>query len=168
MELEDVKDGDALLLSETPEEIRESRIEYIRERWKQLSDTQGTRTEAFVKHLTLSNAGGALAVLSFLGAAYDRAMEVSAPLMLAFFVAGLLLVGVLHLAQLGKVAGLFEGWRNDVGLFYSDRLTWGELLGRDRQRLSPPSHVLVLGGASFICFVVGGALGLWGVLSLTK
>lgn len=161
------QDPDAQLLSETPDELRPARIAYVRERWKQLADAQKSRGEGAVRYLMLINAGGAVAVLSFMGAMQKTTPVPGAPAMLGLFIIGIILVGLVHARQLYGVHSIFREWQQGVQSYYADHLTWGELVKQDQQRSRDYGLAAILGWLSFACFIVAVGIGLTNIGALS-
>jgi hypothetical protein len=115
-----------------------------------------------LRYLFLTNAGGAIAVLSFMGAS-ENVRAVSGPKWaLGFFVVGLILLGILSAYQLYHSANLNAQWRRSLQQYLAGRITWDLLIEGDQER----SYVVtsyfgyLFGYGSFICFCGGSVIGL--------
>lgn len=121
-------------LSETTEPVRSDRFRYINERWGQLSRLVEDTELRALRYLTLTNAGGSAAVLSFLGTS-EKARDLSGPkLALFFFVLGLIISGVLIAYSAHLMAHLHVKWKNDVRDYYNDVASWSLILDNDEAR----------------------------------
>src|SRR5689334_7672656 len=86
----------AMKLSETKDPAMvQQHFTYIDERWKQLNGLVKESAERANAYLLLTNAGGAGAMLAFLGANPDIRKFFVARLSLALFTIGIILVGIL-------------------------------------------------------------------------
>jgi hypothetical protein len=85
----------------------------INERWRQLHALEKEWAERAVQYLFLTNAGGAIATLSFLGASEKAFNRTGLKWSLALFVAGLILVGFVIAKTYYHMSGLFKpGFRS--------------------------------------------------------
>lgn len=150
--------------SETPEDFKPIRDAYITERWSQLAELEQTWGERAVRYLFLVNAGGAIAVLTFMGANKEIADLTWTRWMLFLFVLGVIAVGVLQAYQLHFIQWLYITWRRGVSAFKNDQITWGHLTDGDTERSSGPAAVYLLGYLSFAMFLVSTAIGAWNFL----
>jgi hypothetical protein len=82
-------------LNETESQLRAARLKYIDTRWEQLNELGKEAGERAIKYLMLTNAGGAVAMLSYFGANEEARSLVQAKVALGFFLFGILFVGVL-------------------------------------------------------------------------
>jgi hypothetical protein len=114
------------------------------------------------QYLFLTNSGGAIAVLSFMGASENVRAMLGPKWSLGFFVLGLILVGLLSAYQLHRSAMLNSEWRESLQQFFNGRITWEALTEGDQKR----SYVVtgwfgyLAGYGSFICFCAGSIIGL--------
>lgn len=121
--------------------------------------------ERALKYLLLTNSGGAIPTLSFLGASEIvlRMMPVKTALFL--FVAGLILVGISTAKQFHHMSGLFKAWKIDVDHYFNDKITWDHLNSEDTERAVGDFWDYAIPYASFGCFLLGcgfGAFALFG------
>lgn len=147
-------------------DLRQARLQYVGDRWKGLADQLVVRLDALVAFLMVANAGGAVAILSFMGAMKNASPIAGAPLVLGLFLVGLVMVGVLRFIHYYRIAWLFAEWRDDANGFFGDRLDWNELLGRDRDRGRRFWLADAAGLISFGCFAAGIYIGYRGVLEM--
>lgn len=155
-----------LKLSETEEPVRSARRQYIDRRWDQLLGLVQEAELRILKFLTLSNAGGAVATLSFLGAS-EAVRKLWLPkISLGLFVLGVVLVGALNAIGTHKLRFLFTSWKRDAGKYSSNEITWGTLFNEDNLRVERGRClIIVVAYFSFFCFIAGSAIGLWALFS---
>ena len=97
--------------SEVTKECREANRSYINERWNQLNGFVQKYSDHAIRYIFFTNAGGAIAVLGFMGT-FDRVKELTSPkVSLFFFLSGLLFAGFLNIWLLLKVSHIFDEWR---------------------------------------------------------
>ena len=101
-------------LSEVDPGTRETLLNHINRRWGQLYDLEKEWGEKANRYLLLTNAGGAIATLSFLGASSQALNRPSAKVALLFFVVGVVLVGIGTAKQFHHMSGLFKAYKQDV------------------------------------------------------
>jgi len=85
--------------------------------------------------LILTNAGGAVAMLSFFGANEEARALLAPKLALGFFGFGILSVGVLNALIVHQIERIFFHWRGASQQYLEDRLDWETMAGED-DRLS--------------------------------
>ena len=135
---------------------------YIDTRESYLSRLLMLWIDRVLRYLFLTNAGGAIAVLGFMGASENIRGMLGPKCALSFFVIGLVLLGILSAYQLHHSAELYTQWRRSLQQHLTGRMTWQELVEGDEER----SYVMtgyfgyLLGYGSFLCFCTGSAIGL--------
>jgi hypothetical protein len=137
----------------------EVRRKYVVDRWQDLADNVSTRVDAMVAFLMLVNSGGAIAVLSFMGAMKTLHPVPGAPVMLGVFLVGIVFVGALRFLHYYRIVWLFRAWRRDATEFFEDRIGWDDLLTNDRHRSRRFWLADVIGILAFACFLAGIGLG---------
>jgi hypothetical protein len=152
------------LFSKTSPELRKARIDYINRRWGQLYALEKDTGEDALKMLFLTNAGGAVANLSFIGAIGKEKIHSFAKISLICFVVGLIFVGISKAKRFHYMSGLFKEWREDAGKYLKDELSWEELDQRDTTRTKDDLLAYVFPYTSFACFLIGCAYGLSALL----
>lgn len=142
--------------------MHEARFRHVDRRWKGLYDEIYDVGKLIIRYLTLVNAGGMVATLSFMGAMRSLDPMPGARLILATFSGGLVLVGFGLAFSSYRLNWLIAGWNRDTGRYFQNELDWRDVLerdeGRQKNRLYLVGHVLAW--LSFICFICG--LGLAG------
>ncbi|MGA2802440.1 MAG: hypothetical protein ABSE97_08760 [Verrucomicrobiota bacterium] len=148
-------------LPDPPEtqELRNHRIEYINQRWKQLHALEKECAEVAIKYLLLTNSGGAIAVLSFMGSSEKARSSHYAVAALASFVVGVILVGVFNILRYYRVANLFNSWRRDSEKYFERQIDWKKLTDADNLRSKAQIAAHFAGNLSFVAFLVGCLLG---------
>lgn len=154
-------------LTDTEEPIRSAQFKYVDTRWEQLLRLVEDSELRTLKFLTLANAGGAAATLSFLGASALARGLLLPKFSLGLFVLGVVLVGVLNALSTHKMANLFRGWKRDANKYISGDLNWGYLLEEDNLRVdSGRCLIIAVAYLSFFCFIIGSFIGLWALFSV--
>jgi hypothetical protein len=136
----------------------------IDRRWAQLYEVEKEWGEKAYKYLMLTNSGGAVAILTFLGT--DNATNIpAAKIALVLFVLGVVLLGAAIARQYHHMEGLFKGYKHDAQEYFRGELEFSNVHERDRERYEPTRLLdYVLPYACFGCFVVGCLVGGWGLL----
>ncbi len=147
--------------SELETNYREVTIDYIHQRWEQLYQLEKEWGDKAVKFLFLTNSGGAIASLSFLGTVTNQ--NLWAKLALVSFIVGILFVAVIIARAHKHMSNLFEGYQKDVDLFYKDMLSVDELYKNDSKRVESFSWEYLFPYTSLGCFISGCALGGFGL-----
>lgn len=155
-------------LSETTGDQRKSHLEYVDNRWKQLHEMSKDRAEKAWAYLMLTNSGSAVAVVSFMGANKSLTPIPGAPVMLLFFLLGIVLVGVGHAIGYYRSNWLFSGWRNDTSDYFGEKLSWNELLERDKLRSRYFVWVDVVAWISFGSFLTGLGTGIYNAIKMVN
>jgi hypothetical protein len=151
--------GKDLKYSEHSDEAKQARLDYINSRWKELNELQREAGRLAGTYLMVTNSGGAVAVLSYMGAMKTTTPSVTAPAMLLAFVLGIVMVGVGRAAAYYRVTKRYGRWRRGVQHFYRDEWTWQELLADDETMGWQFPLGEFLAWASFACFLAGAGLG---------
>jgi hypothetical protein len=141
----------------TPEEIN-----YINARWIQLNTLSKDATDKAIQFLFLTNSGGAIATLSFIGAVQGIRSQWAPKVALGLFAAGLILVGI-HIAYwVHFIDFIFYHWRKDSARYTENQITWATLVNDDNNRAYKTTALYIIGYASFVCFIAGVLIGLLG------
>lgn len=147
----------------TPE-LRKARIDYINQRWGQLYELEKDSAEDGIKMLFLTNAGGAVANLSFIGAIGKDQIHAFAKISLACFILGLIFVGISKAKQFHHMSRLFKKWKEGVGLYFKDEITWEKLDSQDDERAKEDILDYAFPYAAFACFLIGCGYGFFALL----
>lgn len=146
-------------------ELKEIRNNYINSRWEQLHALSKETGDSAIKYLFTVNAGGAVAVLAYLGAVSGASpAALSAKIALVLFFIGLLFVGFYKAYMVHNHEGLFDHYKSIVGDYYECKTGWGELIKSDETKVGSPIIPYIFGYVSFGSFVGGCISGAIGVL----
>ncbi|MGO4552398.1 hypothetical protein AB4059_15025 [Lysobacter sp. 2RAF19] len=140
---------------------REVQAEWCVSRWEQLYRLNREATADAFRYLFLVNAGGAVAVLGFIGSSEEARSSGSIRAALVVFAIGILLVGVLKTLFFHQTLTLVQGWSADTKLYFSSAISESELDSRDNARAAAPIYraQYIAGYAAFACFLLGLTLG---------
>lgn len=139
--------------------IRNTQINRINQRWGQLYGLDKEWSDNAIKYLFLTNSGGAIAVLSYMGAV-GTSFRIGMAVALCSFLLGLILVGVMTASIYQRIDALFKNWRADTDRYFSDQIEWDDLIKNDKKRVGNSILETVLGYLSFLCFIAGTVVGL--------
>lgn len=154
--------------TDTPPELLEKYVSKINSRWGQLNELMLSIVTDGIKYLFYVNAGGCVAMLTFIGTA-DTARHLQWPwTVLGIFFVGLFFVGVLNLARYHVLDYLLKGWNTDVSTFYSGDLEYSDLHSRDDVRVEKTSWILVFAYLAFLAFVAAGIYGFFSLQGFIK
>jgi hypothetical protein len=131
----------------------------INERWRQLHALEREWAERAVQYLFLTNAGGAIATLSFLGASEKAFNRTGLKCSSALFVGGLILVGFVVAKTYYHMSGLFKHYRRAVDSYFHDQITWRDMNRHDARRSEDKFVGHVLPWAAFLFFALGCIVG---------
>ena len=135
-------------------------IARVNTRWGQLHALEKEWGEKVYKYLLLTNSGGAIATLSFLGTSSKALDMVSARWALLAFVVGVLLTGVALAHRYHRFAGLFWDYRADANKYFKDKLPWETLVEQDNDRSNKRGGwALILPYACLSAFWIGCIMG---------
>lgn len=151
--------------NEMDEARRKEIIDHINQRWGQLYELEKETGERALKYLLMTNAGGAVATLSFLGTSEVARALFGVKLALFLFVVGVVLVGVSNAMQFHHMSHLFKSYKKDVDLFYQAKLGWMELSNNDDGRAVEKRRDIAVPYISFGCFIWGCIVGAFSLFS---
>lgn len=147
--------------SKTPKDLIEKYVTHIDSRWGQLSDLLLTVVTDGIKYLFYINAGGCVAMITFIGTA-DSVRQQNWPwVVLGLFFTGLVFVGFLNIARFLTIDSLFKGWQKDVDTFYQGNLDFTDMCNSDDSRVKKTEWILYLAYVAFACFIAGGVVGFY-------
>lgn len=146
--------------SDTKPQVAQSHISYINERWGQLNSLSKEYSDHAIRFLFLTNAGGAAAVLSFLGASESVRHLLGPKVSLALFILGLITTGVLNARLVHRIERIYQQWRTNVSSYYEDKITWDELTDADAKVSYNNTKEFIFGYAAFGCFILGSLVGI--------
>ena len=140
-------------------QLTPERFEYVSIRWKQLNTLEKEWGDKAVNFLILINGGGAVAVLSFLGASSAAREMVSPRWALLCFTLGVIATGILIANTVHLMTNLGLGWRNDADEYLKRKLKWEVLLENDKTRTGSNYVGFTLGYFAFGMFIAGCLVG---------
>ena len=138
---------------------------YINTRWSQLYELEKEWGKEAIKYLLLTNAGGAVATLSFIGTSQEIRESLPPKLALIFFIIGLVSSDIMIAYAYKTMSRLFDAWQKDVGAHDRKEFDYDMLVQRDDERV--PNGVVdrILGYTSLLSFIIGSLVGVLGLLS---
>ena len=144
--------------------FRQNRIDRIDQRWRQLYELEKEWSEKAVNYLFLTNSGGAIATLSFLGSSESLSSDVrlNFTIGLTLFALGVLFVGITIARAYHFMSNLYEGYTRDASKFYKDSVCWDVLEANDDARVNSFSCQLLFPYVAFFCFIIGCFFGGYG------
>ncbi len=139
-----------------PKEIIQQKVDSINYRWKELYELEVKYGDDAMKYLFYVNAGGAAAVLAFIGTSSPAIGNLcSIKFSLILFAVGLILDGLLIAFQLHRAGSIFDQWRNDANAYYNQQKKYSELINADDDRSDRSKMAFVLGYFSLGAFILG-------------
>lgn len=134
-------------------------IDHIDKRWNQLNELNLSLINEGIKFLFYINAGGCVAVLTFIGTA-EIALTAGWPwTILMLFFAGLVFVGLLNFARYHAVDWIQNTYSRDTGEFYKGNLDFDDLEIKDSDRVNKVKWIPIFAYCAFFCFIAGGIIG---------
>ena len=144
--------------SETPQTLKEERLNHLNSRWGQLYTLEKEWGEKAIRYLMLTNSGGAIATLSFIGSSggfYSNYTKYA----LFLFILGVFLVGIATAYNPHRMTHLFDSYREDANKYFSDEIEWKQLCDNDESRVKEGIWNYLFAYGSFGCFIIGSILG---------
>lgn len=156
-------------LPRTRNDLLDQRADHVDTRWRELSNTQNKWLEEIVKTITFANAGGATAILAFIGSSDLAKGMWQAPTALSCFLLGLVSILAFQLTGLHRVMNVFTWWRSETtrdywALVQSDD-SWAALLKADAKHHGTKWWQYLFGYGSFLFFCAGAVVGILGLFS---
>ena len=146
-----------------PEDI-ERRNKVISDRWSELHGFYTKCADEITKYLFYVNAGGAGAVLGFMGSSEIVSKFLSVRISLGCFAAGLIFIGMERTISTHKAKSFFDNWKKDVASYYATKISFTQLEQNDNTRTESEMWLYIFGylsGASFLAGVICGGIGLF-------
>jgi hypothetical protein len=130
-------------------------LSLVTARWSQINTLRNQWIEKALRFLVLTNAGGAVAVLSFIGNS-DEARQMCGPrIALGCFAAGIIIAGIFIAVQFNRFDSMYKGYNSDSAKYFSDKIEWDQLRKDDDDRSRPHSIDYVWPYMSFGLFILG-------------
>ncbi len=151
--------------AEMPEAAQQKSIDFVNARWGQLHKLEEDWGEKVYKYLLLTNSGGAVALLSFLGS--GKAPDVLwAKVALASFVTALIVVGIALARTYHRMAYLYKQYRHDAIRFFKGDMERGELHELDEARSRNNTvWATILPYTCFLLFIFGCITGAYALFA---
>ena len=143
--------------ADVTDDMREIRNKYIDSRLAQLQNIAVESGDQALKYLFLTNAGGAVAVLAYLGSSSNSGL--SAKLTLVLFFIGILFVGFYRAYMVHYHESLFKSFSSLINQYYSESIGWAHLTETDESNVGNPIAPYIFGYISFGCFILGCIFG---------
>jgi hypothetical protein len=147
--------------SQVPEPIKSQTEEYIKRRFNEIVSIWNYWLEHCVKFISFMNAGGVIAILTFMG--ITKKIEIiSLPgLALGLFVLGIFLDGILFSTMFNRMKNQYQNMNLEVADLFADKLDREDFLAKDQKRLELSKSAFFLGWGAAICFYIGVIIGLF-------
>lgn len=150
--------------SETEINQRKQREEFINQRWSELHALEKECGNRALRYLLLTNSGGAIAILGFLGTSKIAIEMMGVKIALVLFVLGILLIGASMGKQYHHVSRLFTAWKKNVHTYFQDEMEYQSLLDKDDKIAVEDIWDFAIPYSSLACFICGciaGAISLF-------
>ncbi len=148
-----------------PKETLDARNKYIEERWEQLYHVSTQAANEVLKYLFYVNAGGAGAVLGFMGSSATARDLVGAKIALISFGIGLVFVGVVRAIIIHRTNFFFKKWKEGVEKYYAVKVGFNKITDQDENRAESDFWEFLFGYLSAIAGLVGLASGCFALFS---
>lgn len=147
------------------QETTDIRNNYIKGRWEQLYGLCKETNEDIHKYLFATNAGGAVAILAYLGSvAGNGGSLIAAKTALGYFFIGLILLGILKAYILHHYESLDTNYKAGVKKYYERTMEWEALVKSDEDKVGNSKIPYIIGYGSFFAFILGCLVGGFGIL----
>lgn len=150
--------------SETEINVRNQHITHINQRWNQLYYLEKESGDKALRYLLLTNSGGAIATLGFLGAFESATDMLGVKLSLFLFIIGIILLGVSVAKQYHHMSKLFNLWMRNTNRYFRDEIDYDSMNKKDDNMAVEDCWDFVIPYSSFACFVLGCITGLTSLL----
>ena len=151
--------------TDIPKNLLETRNTYIQERREQLQGFYLKHTDEIIKYLLYVNAGGAVAILTFMGTSKSIRNSIYLQIALLCYALALACVGLLRVLLLHKVAYLFENWRKDAEKYWVQDIGYNKLIEEDDKRSESGRKLWIAGYLSAGLSILGLILGAMGLFT---
>jgi len=144
---------------EMPDQLKPGIVESINKLSRDIAQVWDYWLEHCVKYVSFTNAGGIIAMLTFMNSRNIRAISWSG-LALLLFIIGLILVGIIILYMFLRFKVFYENTVKDINEFYSGNIQLGQLNKKVEQRKKFHKLALWLGFGTAGCFFFGLVIGI--------
>ena len=118
---------------EIPEQLKPGIVENINKLSRDVIQVWNYWLEHCVKFVSFTNAGGIIAMLTFMNSRNIRFLS-RAGLALSLFAVGLILTGIFILYMFLRFKLIYEKTEQDVDDFYSSKIKWGQFAKKVKER----------------------------------
>jgi len=148
------------------DEVRRARERFIDTREKQLQSLCMEANETAMKFLFTTNAGGAVALLAYLGTRTEvLSNQTLLSSSIAFFFLGVLCIGVLRAYAVHIYKNIFMKFGKSSKTYFVEERDWDEFIVEIESQINPSKIPYIFGYAAFVCFLIGALLAAKGLLS---
>lgn len=150
---------------ELDDEVRKARERFIDHREKQLQSLSIEANETAMKFLFTTNAGGAIALLAYLGTRPETTPNQSLlTSSIAFFFLGVLFIGIVRAFAVHLYIGVFKSFNTSAKTYFSEARDWDEFYAEIDSQVRQSKIPYIFGYAAFGCFLIGSLTGAMGLL----
>ena len=150
--------------ADVDKDVLERRNKDINRRWKELYELEDEAEKEALKFLFITNSGGAVATLSFMGASAIARNSCFAKASLIAFALGLILIGITRAIILHKLKSAFKGYRSDAARYFTQKCGYSYLENNDEERTKSTFCAYFFGylsAASLILGFISGGIALF-------
>jgi hypothetical protein len=140
-------------------DVLERRNKGIDHRWKELYELETAAEKETLKFLFVTNSGGAIATLSFMGASELARTNCLAKISLILFVLGVILVGITRGIILLRLSSVFKAYRTDVSHYFAQKKGYRSVSHEDEERCKSVFLPYLVGCMSAAALILGCILG---------
>jgi len=149
------------LWSEIPEPRQKVLHQWADDRYELLRRMAEDSAVRLVRYLVLTNAGGAITIISFMGASDIVRDSVYAKFALALFVIGLILIGIAMIQLTISNDKNYTELVKDQNKMYLDEISWEQFRENNDSRIEKMEWINWIAAFSGGCFIVGAGVGVW-------
>ena len=149
---------------ELDENVRLARERFIDQREKQLQVGAVDAAETALKYLFAINAGGSIAVLTYLGAiSSSSTVSLNLKVSLALFFIGLVFIGIYRAFAVHVRTDVFYHFQKATREYMKEEKPWEEYYSEIENKVKPNNLPYFFGYTSFGCFLLGSIFGVVGL-----
>ena len=153
MDIKEVK------FTDTPKPFRRAVREHVGMRLDEIVRVWNYWTEHCVKYISFTNAGGIIAVLTFMNSRNITFVSL-AGLALSLFGTGLILVGITIAYMFHRIKNNYDDMKMCADKFFTGNINWGEFIEKTDKATKFNKPALILGWLSAISFFAGLIIGI--------